>query len=124
MSLRERHNNTSAKYQTVLKLVNSILANIGHNQIDDLTKFIDIDRRDIIKQHNIDALLMMEDDLFPLFDKMMCGFYRKNGKAYVLNCMRGLLKDIGYDLSHRRKEITTTFNGEHYRKSYILYSIK
>lgn len=111
------------KYKVILRLINKILINIGKTEIDDLTKFVDIDREDIIKDVNKEALIGMESELFPLFNKKKVGYYRKTD-ALVLNCLRGMVKDIGYELFNVHKDITTTFDGKNYRKTHVIYSIK
>ena len=81
----------SDKYKVSLKLVNKILVNIGKEEIDELTKFVDIDREDIIKDVNMTTLTEMEGEVFQYFDKMKCGYYRKTG-SIVLNRLRGMMK--------------------------------
>ena len=65
----------SEKYQVTLKLLNKILVNLGKEEIDDFTKFKDIDREDIIKDINVEALREMEKELFTVhYDKKKCGY--------------------------------------------------
>lgn len=113
----------SEKYKVALKLINKILVNLGNPEVDDLTKFINIDREDIIKEVNQKSLTDMEDELFPLFNKKNSGYYRKTD-ALVLNCLRGFMKEIGYDMVKKKKEKSETINGKSYKRSHYLYSIK
>jgi len=113
----------SNKYKVLLKFINKILVNINKPEIDDLTKFVNIDREDIIKDINKDSLVAMEDELFPLFDKKKSGYYRKTN-SLVLNCLRGMVKDTGLELKKISKDITTTINGQNYRKTHMIYFIK
>lgn len=112
----------SDKYKIALKFVNKILVNIGKDEIDDLTKFMDIDREDIIKEVNKDSLKEMESELFPLFDKNKCNYYRKTDNL-VLNCLRGIIRQVGLTPVNIKKDITTTINGQNYRKTHMIYSI-
>ena len=91
------------KYKMALKLINVILANIGKDQIDDLTKFVDVNREDIIKDINKQSLNDMEKEVFPLFSKDKCGYYRKTN-SFVLNCLRGMMKEIGYSMRAREQK--------------------
>lgn len=108
------------KYIVLLKLLNTILANIGRDPIDDITKFVDVDRADIIKQDKV--LEDMEAELFPLYSKRDCGYTRKT-KNLVLNVLRGMMKETGYTLEYVRKDIPIIINGESYRKGHLLYKI-
>jgi hypothetical protein len=112
----------SNKYKLMLKLVNKILVNINKPQIDDLTKFIDIDREDIIKETNTKILDDMADELFEEFNKSSSGYYRKTN-AIVLNCLRGMCKELGFQFNHKRKEKSETINGKSYKRTHLLYSM-
>lgn len=119
----KREDKNSKKYIVVLKLVNAFLVNLGKDEIDDLTKFVNIDREDIIKEVNKQSLIDMEGELFPLFNKRNSGFYRK-GDCIALNCLRGLVKELGYELFFVQNDIYNTINGQKFRKTCSYYSIK
>lgn len=111
------------KRELMLKLLNKILVNIGKEKIDDITEFIDIERDDIIKNKNIKSLNGMQDELFKVFNKKKSGFYRKSDNI-VLNCLRGLSKELDYDFIRKCKEKSKYINGKSYRRKYVYYSIK
>lgn len=113
----------SDKYKILLKLINKILTNIEKDEIDDLQKFINIDRDDIIKDVNIATLKSMENELFNHYSKYKCGYYKKS-TAFVLNCLRGMVKELGYQLTYIRKDIGQNVNGKSLRRTHTLYSIK
>ena len=114
----------SEKYKVTLKLLNKILVNIGKEEIDDITKFKDIDREDIIKDVNVKALCEMEKELFTEhYSKKKCGYYRKTN-AMVLNCIRSMMKDAGFEFTKKKKEKNEKINGKSYKRSHFLYSIK
>jgi len=113
----------SDKYKILLKLINKMLINIKKDEIDDLTGFINIDRDDIIKEVNITLLKSMEKELFKHYSKNKCGYYRKSN-AFVLNCLRGMLKEIGYKLTYITKELGQDIDGRSLRRTHMLYSIK
>lgn len=113
----------SDKYKIALKLINHILTNIGKDEVDDLTKFKDIDREDIIKEVNKESLVAMEGELFPLFNKNKVGYYRVGGNSYVLNCLRGLVKDIGYEMNYKQKDKSEIMNGKSFRRKHFFYYI-
>ena len=113
----------SEKYKVALKLINKILVNIGNTEIDDLTDFVNVDREDIIKDINKESLIEMEADLFSLFNKKSSGYYRKTD-ALVLNCLRGLTKEMGYTFTKIKKEKCETIDGKSYKRTHYLYSIK
>ncbi len=113
----------SVKYQLALKLVNKILTNIGKPAIDDLTKFIKIDREDIIKDVNKQSLDEMAPELFQHFDKTKCGYYRKTNNL-VINCLRNIMKSIGYDAVYIFRVKGEVVNGRSYTRPHTFYSIK
>lgn len=112
----------SEKYKVALKFVNKVLENIGKESIDDLTKFKDIDRDDIIEDINKTTLEEMEDEIFVHFDKNKCNYYRKTN-GLVVNCLRGMMRQLGLSMTSVKKDITSTINGKKYRKSHMFYSV-
>lgn len=119
----EKITKDSDKYKVLLKLLNKILKNIGKNEINDITKFINIDRDDIIKDVNKKALDDMQKELFKLYNKKNCGYYRKSD-TIVLNCLRGIIKEAGYEFDYIQKEDYKIIDDKKYRKTFLLYSIK
>ncbi|MCJ7637060.1 MAG: hypothetical protein MUO21_06175 [Nitrososphaeraceae archaeon] len=111
------------KKELMLKLLNKILVNIGKEKIKDIAEFIDIERDEIIKDKNVKSLNSMQDELFKLFNKKKSGFYRKTDNI-VLNCLRGLLKELDYDFIRKCKEKSKYINGKSYRRKHVYYSIK
>ena len=112
----------SDKYRVALKLINKILTNIGSSEIDDLTKFVNILREDIIREDNTTTLTDMEKELFQVFDKHRCGYHRKTD-AIVLNCIRSMMKDMGFSFVHKAKDKSETINGRYFRRKRVFYSI-
>lgn len=110
------------KYKVALKFVNKILVNIGKEEIDDLTKFKDIDRDDVIEDINKTTLEEMEEEVFKYFDKNGCNYYRKTN-GLVVNCLRGMMRQLGLSMTSVKKDITSTINGKKYRKSHMFYSV-
>ena len=109
----DKIDHTGEKYQVLLKFVNKILLNIDEPKIDKLTDFKDIDREDIIKDVNKQALDDMQKELFAQFNKKNCGYYRKT-PAIVLNCLRGMMKEIGLNMVKKQKEKCDIINGKSY----------
>lgn len=120
---KEKIQKDSEKYKIILKLLNKILKNNGKDEITDITKFADIDRDDIIKDVNRQALKEMEDDIYKLYDKKKCGYYNKS-KGTVLNCLRGMMRDSGFEFNYENKEVYKNIDGKRFRKTLFLYSIK
>ena len=95
------NNDNDAKYNVALKFVNMILTNLGKETIDDLTKFKDIDRNDIIKEENKKGFEQMESKLFEYFNKANCGWYRrKKVSNYILTFLRYMCEDLEYSLTY------------------------
>lgn len=93
---------TSQKYKLLLELINGILKNLNKDQVNDLTDFKNINRLDIIRKDNVILLEEMTNKLFKEFDKSNVGYYRK-GQNWVLNCLRGMCKNIGLKLQKTQK---------------------
>lgn len=113
----------SDKYKVLLKFVNNILVNIGKSKIDELTEFINIDREDIIKDINVKTLKTMEKEIFKYYSKNNCGYYRKSN-GFALNCLRGMLKELGLELTYIQKEKSEIVNDKSFKRTHLLYSIK
>lgn len=112
-------------HKILLELINKILYNIGKNNIDNITNFINIDRDDIIKSINKESLFTMSHELFQYFDKSKCKWERRNTtKNYTLTFLRSACNLLNYKLSYEKKDITTTINNIKYRKTHYFYSIK
>jgi len=112
---RSNIDKTTPKYQVLLEYVNGILQNIGKDVIDDITKFRDIDRFDIIKEENKVLLDNLAPKLFKHFDKTRCGYYRKT-KGLALNCLRGMCRDMGFTIrkKQKNKQVNSIFKSHYY----------
>lgn len=110
---------TTEKYKIFLKFISEIT----NKTLKDVTEFIEIDREDIIKDDNKEKLNKREKELFKHFNKVKCGYYRKTDNI-VLNCLRGMCKELGLNLVMIKKNKYDTFNGKVYKRSGYYYSIK
>jgi len=108
--------NDDPNYIAILHLLNIILTNIGRESITEITQFVNIDREDINK---ISLETIKDDTIFLFFIKN-----RTNTKSVILNTLRNMIKNIGYDFSYIQKEVYEEINGKKYRKTHTFYSIK
>ena len=93
---------SSDKYKIALKFINKILTNIGKNEIDDLTKFVNVSRADVISDTNKKTFEDMQDDLLELYDKTICGWYRRNKmQHYILSFIRGMCTQLGLAFTYK-----------------------
>lgn len=122
-TINHKEDKNSDKYKIALKLINKILVNLDKDMVDDLTKFVNIDRDCIIKDINKKSLEEMDKEIFALFNKKNCGYYRKTD-SLVLNCLRGMMKEIGFELSYEKKEKSEYINNKSFRRKHVFYSIK
>ena len=99
------------------------MVNLKKDEIDDLTKFVNIDREDIIKEENKKVLIEMEKDLFQHFNKKNCGYYSKSDNR-ILVCIRGMTKDMGFSFKPVKKDVSETINGKSLKRTHYFYSIK
>jgi len=114
---------TTDKYKVLLEFVNKILINIGKDPITNLTQFKNIDREDIILPKNKPILENMAPKLFKHFNKKKSGYYRKSDN-WMLNVLRGLVREIGLKYSKSIKNIYINENNRAYVKTHTFYSIK
>ncbi len=121
--VKHRESKTSVKYMIALDLLNKILTNMGKEEITDLYEFVDIYRDDIMEEVNKMSLSEMENEIFKYYNKDKCGYYRKT-KNYIVNCIRSMIKEIGYQFCYIKKDKVSTINGKTYRRTYVIYSIK
>lgn len=111
---------SSDKYKIALKLINKLLENMGKQQIDDLKKFKNINKNDIITEINKKTFNDLEEEIFMQFDKTRCGWYRRNTiNNYLLSFLRCMCLDVGLKLVHVNKE--KNVNGV--IENFVLYSI-
>lgn len=105
-----------------LKFLNLILKEHDHDEIENITDFC-MDRRDLIKDTNIDLIKGM-DFLFPPYNKYKVAYYKKSPN-WVINVCRGIAKMSGYKLYGKRvNRISHTDKGEKIRLELYYYYIK
>ncbi len=113
------------KYKVALKFINNILTNTEKEKINDLIEFKDIDRDHIINDDNKQNFNVMMPELFEYFDKVKCGWYRRNTtKNYILTFLRYMCDDLDLQFTFEQKEIYELINGKNYRKTHTYYTIK
>ena len=111
------------KYVIALRFLNHILTNNNKPIIQDILDFKNITRQEILKEENLNKLNEMEADIYKLFDKDKCGFYRKNDN-YPITFFRQMLKQIGYKAVRVEKDRTVKIDGESYRKKFMIYHVE
>jgi hypothetical protein len=119
---QNREPKTSEKYIILLKYVNLLLVGMGKPEINDLIEFVDIDKNDIITEQNMHSFNEMKNELFAIFDKKKCGYYYKT-KNQPLNSLRSFVKDIGYNIWIKQRNITEYVNNKTYQKTHTFYTI-
>jgi len=115
----------SDKYKVALKFINKILSNLGKDNVDDLTKFVDVDRKLLVNDNTKKILSDMTNELHDHFDKVKCGYYRRNKtKDYILTFIRYMCNDIGLSFASTKRDVSQLINGETLRNTHRFYSIK
>lgn len=116
--------NQTDAYKISLTFINRILVNLGKNEVADLLEFKDIDRENIISDACKQIFTDLEKELFQQFDKVKCGWYRRNDtKHYILTFLRYMCNQLDLLFSYYKKDITEVVNGKNYRKTHVYYSI-
>ena len=115
----------SEKYKIALKFINKILISIEKNEIDDLTKFTDIDRKMLISAKTKEIFTDMQKELFVHFDKVKCGWYKRNKvQDYILTFLKCMCIEMGLSVKSSKRDVKETIDGVNYRKTHSFYSIK
>ena len=119
-------NQNEIKYNLILEFVNKILSFNNCPNITNLLDFKDVPRETMISDECLKFTEEMENDVFKYFDKNKSGYVNKKRsiKTYPLNFLRGLLRQINYELINRTDERSEKINGRGYRRKWIFYSIK
>ena len=115
---------TTKKYEVMLKFINKILKNIGKKEVDDIFKFVDIDRQDIIKEDNKKCIEEMKIELYENFDDVPVLVIRKDTPSWIINVIKGMCKSMNVEFTRRPCDMSHKIDGVLYRKKHILYSIK
>ena len=77
----------------------------------------------VIKDDNKKKLVSLEKELFKYFNKDKVGYYRKTD-SLVLNCLRGMCKELEVNFIMVKKGKYDTFNNKVYKRSGYYYTIK
>jgi hypothetical protein len=92
------------KHRIVLEILNKMLDVMGKNKIKDLIEFIDIKRERIIDN---DIKKIIQDNIEYIFNngfnKSECMLYQKHLKNQHLSILKGIIKEIGYELISKNK---------------------
>lgn len=108
----------------LLKLINKMLKNMNKAEIDELIKFVDINRECISTDLNYNIIKEMEKELFPLFNKKESRYYVKEKKSPALNILRGLTKQVeNHELCVKQKCKVETVNDRKCTRIQMSYSI-
>lgn len=102
----------STRKKVFLVLLNKIMVNINLPELKELSDFKNIDRDLIIKEINAKTIDNMSNELCFLFAIPSAG--KKNTKKYPLNCIKSFAKQIGMNLSYKKKDINVTIDGTAY----------
>ena len=122
--IKDAINKNSDKYKVALKFINKILTNLGKAEVADLLEFKDIDRKLLVTDNTKKILTDMEKELHKQFDKVKCGYYRRNKtKDYILTFMRYMCDDIGLQFTSTKRDVSQLINGETFRNTHRFYSI-
>jgi|688.fasta_scaffold1307958_1 hypothetical protein len=119
----EKLSKNDPKYIICLKFLNKILENSNKSQILDILDFKEVTRQEILLQQNLDYLLENEEEMYKHFNKVRCGFYRKSDN-YVINFLRGALKQLGYKPVRNEKDTHVNINGINYRKKIVYFHVE
>jgi hypothetical protein len=115
---------TSDKYIVLLKFLNNIMDKLNRPHITHITEFANINRDDIIREDVGIMFNKMHKELFKHFDKVKCGWYRRNlTNTYILTFLRYACDELNIDFTYKKKEKSQWIGNTSFKKAYIVYSI-
>lgn len=100
-------NKEDRKKRVVLEILNKILVAIDKDEIKSIDEFVDIRRDDLL---NDDVKELIEENKTYLFNKngfskTDCKIYQTNIKFPHFSIIRGILKEVGYELISENKVV-------------------
>ena len=116
---------TDDKYKLVLEFLNALLVVIGKPQIDDITKFQNIKREDLLKQECTQVLNNYLDRLVKEFGKSTL-LYSKRHKidTYLLTIIKSIVLNWGYQFKSYQKHTSKQISDNLYDRNYwMVYTI-
>ncbi|ARF10446.1 hypothetical protein Hokovirus_1_325 [Hokovirus HKV1] len=109
----------------LLVIVNKILQNVNKEQIDDVRKFINIEREDILNTKNNLILNEMEQEILLYFNNnKYMQLKNPKQKKILLNFLKNACMESGYNFSYSKQEDIIFVNEKKYRRTVFLYSIQ
>jgi hypothetical protein len=107
--------------EIMLEIINKLLKLMNKNEINDLCQFTDINRDELIKDKYANLINEQKDYIFNCtgFNKYICQVYQKKVTNVHISILKGMLKQIGYELisKNHKKMIKGVYN------TYTSYSI-
>ncbi len=86
-------------YLVTLEIINKILIQMKKEQIDDLCYFIEIRRDELLKDDYAKIIYDNKEYIFKSgFNKHECKIYQTNVKNLHMSILKGMLKQVGYNL--------------------------
>ncbi len=105
----------------MLEIINKILVLMNKKEINELCQFVDINRDELIKDEYADIIDKHKKYIFDNgYDKYICQVYQKKVANKHISILKGMLKQIGYELfsKNHKKMIKGIYH------TYTLYSIR
>ena len=113
------------KYILVLEFLNAILVKIGKEAIDDITKFKDIKRDDLLKPECTQVLSQYLDKIIKQFGKTKI-LYDKKDKInnYLLTVIKSVVANCGYQFKSNQKNKYRQISERNYNRVFwMVYTI-
>ena len=123
--INEKVDKDDKKYKITLKFLNKLLVTLGKEEIDNLTKFKDIKRDDLLKEECDAVLFEYIDEIAKNFGKKTIRYeLRHKIDSYLIAVIRRLSLSLGYEFHAKKKETTLIRNNVVKRPYWLVYSIK
>lgn len=108
------------KYVVFLEFLNELLIALNKEKIDDILKFKNIDRDDLLKP---ECDIILQNNLIKLtrlFEKSKLRYWqRKKIKNYIITIIKTIAKMCGYSFKSRQKQLLNKIDKNNFQTRYI-----
>ena len=118
-------NKNNEKYILTLNFLNALLTSLNKEKIDDIIKFKDIRKDELLKPECKQILENYLDKITAQFGKVKLNYrHRHNFKNYIITIIKHIVTVCGYTFKPLNKQVNTLIGNNLYKHSRItIYSV-
>jgi hypothetical protein len=102
----DKVSNDDERYVLTLQILNAVLAKLNKPKINNITEFKNMDKEDLLKSECKNIICSHYQIILDLFKKYgVTEFFQLKGNIYVINFVRFLAINCGYNFVSMQKEV-------------------